>query len=161
MHGEVLDGVPRFLRGQCGSEGVERASPLTLDEPTLSIGMENFDQPPGKLVMWPTLGTEWPLSLLYVMRSYTLGSNERHATVNSDYERLRKNLSRLDNSPNLLERLDDWHHRTGCPGSWVFCDMWDAYTTHEYRSVIYTRLWALKCQAKAYASVFLLRKKAK
>ena len=67
----------------------------------------------------------------------------------TDYERLRTTLRHTPDQ-SLLERLDNWHHEQGCPGSWVFCDVWDAYTTREYGSIIYTRLWSLKCKAKAY-----------
>ncbi len=24
-----------------------------------------------------------------------------------------------------LEKLDNWHHRTKFPGSWIFCDLYD------------------------------------
>ena len=42
-----------------------------------------------------------------------------------------------------LERLDDWHHRVGCPGSWVFCDFWEAYVTGEYWTIAKERLRAM------------------
>lgn len=52
-------------------------------------------------------------------------------------------MSRMGDG-NLLERLDDWHHRTGFPGSWIFCDLWDAYVTREFGSILGARALYLK-----------------
>lgn len=55
-----------------------------------------------------------------------------------EFDRLRETMAR-SGKMSWLGRLDDWHHEKGCIGSWVFCDLWDAYVTREYKSILYGR----------------------
>lgn len=57
-----------------------------------------------------------------------------------------------------LERLDNSYHKYGWPGGWVVCDLWDAYSTREYRSILTARFYVLKTQVGKVVSVFSRRR---